>query len=164
MLTAAKTVRTTARTTALAALTALSVAAIPAAPARAWGEGEQNFVAGVVTAVVVGEMLKQGRKSRAAPPAPTYAPAPVYADPAPTYTTTSIYATPVARAFNTYSAAERKAIQRSLRQAGYYAGGIDGSFGPRTYNAVVSYARDAGAAGNLRTTGGAFAVYDGLIF
>ncbi len=34
----------------------------------------------------------------------------------------------------------------------------------QTYNAVTAYARDVGASGNLRTTGGAFAVYDGLLF
>lgn len=155
MLTAAKS----ARTAAIAALAALSGAAVPATPALAWGDREQGFVAGVATAVIVDEILKQGRQSREA----RRAPAPVYAHPAPV-ATTSIHATPVARAFNSYSPGERKAIQRSLRANGYYSGGIDGSFGPRTYNAVVAYARDAGASGNLRTTGGAFAIYDGLIF
>ena len=55
-------------------------------------------------------------------------------------------------------------IQRRLSAYGYYNGGIDGSFGPGTYNAVVSYARDAGAGRNLSSTGGAYAVYDGLLF
>ncbi|PTE13965.1 peptidoglycan-binding domain-containing protein [Pseudogemmobacter blasticus] len=163
-----------ARTAALAALTALSVAAVPAAPALAMGDKEKGFVAGALTAVIVDELLKQGRQARehrrepvyGAPP--VYAPAPVY-NPAPVYApapvaTTSIHATPVARAFNTYSLRERQAIQRSLRASGYYSGAIDGSFGPRTYNAVVAYARDAGARNNLQTTGGAFAIYDGLIF
>ena len=71
---------------------------------------------------------------------------------------------PGCRAFQNYSAAERKAIQRNLRAWGYYRGGIDGSFGPGTYNAVVAYARDEGASGNLKSTSGAYAVYDGLIF
>jgi peptidoglycan hydrolase-like protein with peptidoglycan-binding domain len=149
------------KSTAVAAVTALSVAANPAAPAQAWGDKEQGFVAGVATAIIVDEILKQGRKSREAKSAPVYqpAPAPVYA---PTHT--SIYSTPAARAFNSYSRGERKAIQRSLRSMGYYYGGIDGAFGPGTYNAVAAYARAAGATGSLGSTGGAFAIYDGLIY
>ena len=166
---AAKTRNAAARSAALAALTALSVAALPAAPAHAWGEGEQNFLAGVVTAVVVDQMLTHSRKARGAEAygghhAPYAAPAPVREVPEYRSAPTSVHATPAARAFNSYSAAERKAIQRRLRAEGYYAGGIDGAFGPRTYNAVLAYASDVGAAGTLRTTGGAFAVYDGLIF
>jgi peptidoglycan hydrolase-like protein with peptidoglycan-binding domain len=76
----------------------------------------------------------------------------------------SIYRTPAAQAFNSYSHNERKAIQRSLRAYGYYSGGIDGAFGPGTYNAISAYARASGASGNLNTTGGAYALYDGLIF
>lgn len=153
---------TAAKTSAIAAIAALSVAAIPATPALAWGDKEQGFLAGVVTAVIVDKIIDGNRKTYR--PAP--APAPVYADPNPGYGSgyTSIYATPAARAFGSYSREERKAIQRQLRRAGYYSGGIDGAFGPGTYNAVTAYARDAGASGNLRTTGGAFAVYDGLLF
>ena len=162
---AAKTPSAAARSAALAALTALSVATLPAAPAHAWGEGEQNFLAGVVTAVVVDQMLTQGRKARRDDHAGRHAaPAPVREVPEYRSTPSSIHATPAARAFNSYSAAERKAIQRRLRAEGYYAGGIDGAFGPRTYNAVLAYASEVGATGTLRTTGGAFAVYDGLIF
>ena len=69
-----------------------------------------------------------------------------------------------AQAFNSYSHNVRKAIQRSLRSYGYYSGGIDGSFGPGTYNAISAYARASGASGNLNTTGGAYALYAGLIF
>ncbi len=47
---------------------------------------------------------------------------------------------------------------------GYYYGGIDGAFGPGTYNAVTAYARAAGASGSLGSTGGAYALYDGLIY
>jgi hypothetical protein len=150
----------TAKKTLVAALTAASVAAVPAAPALAWGEKEQGFVAGVVTTVIIDELLKQNRKARAARLAPevVYVERPVYAP------TTSIHATPAARAFQSYSLAERKAIQRNLRAWGYYRGGIDGKFGPGTYNAVVAYARDEGASGNLSTAGGAYAIYDGLIF
>lgn len=146
----------TAKSTIIAAIAALSIVAIPASPALAWGKKEQGFVAGVAAAVIIDEILKQNRKAKAAPP-----PAPVYVTPAPAYA--SIYSTPAARAFNSYSLSERKAIQRQLRAWGYYRGGIDGAFGPGTYNAVVAYARDAGAAGNLASTGGAYAIYDGLI-
>lgn len=148
----------TAKSHMIAAITALSIASVPAAPAHAWGDKEQGFVAGVVTAVIIDELLKQGRKAKATPPAP----APIYVEPRPVYT--SIHSTPAARAFNSYSKAERKAIQRSLRAWGYYHGGLDGSFGVGTYNAIVAYARDEGMSANLSSTGRAFAIYDGLIF
>jgi hypothetical protein len=155
---------TSAKTSLIAGLTALSIAAIPATPAQAWGEKEQGFVAGVATAVIVEELLKN-RKARMG--APVYvAPAPTYVEPRPVYTeprrTTSIYSTPAARAFQSYSLSERKAIQRSLRAWGYYRGGIDGAFGPGTYNAVVAYANDEGQS--LRNNANAFGVYDGLIY
>ena len=152
----------TAKSTLIAALAALSIAAVPASPALAWGEKEQGFVAGVATAVIVDEILKQSRQAREARRAPpvVYVERPTYT----TTTTTSIYRTPAARAFNSYSASERRAIQRNLRAWGYYRGGIDGSFGPGTYNAITAYARDEGASSRLSSTSGAFAVYDGLIF
>ena len=150
-----------AKTTLIAGLTALSIAAIPATPALAWGDKEQGFVAGVATAVIIDEILKNNRKARAYDRG--NAAAPVYAEPRPTRTA-SIYSTPAARAFQSYSLAERKAIQRNLRAWGYYRGGIDGSFGPGTYNAVVSYARDEGATANLKSTSGAYGIYDGMIY
>jgi hypothetical protein len=142
----------------IAALTAASIAAVPAAPAMAWGDKEQGFVAGVATAVIVDEILKNRRIAREArrAPAPEY----VYVEPRPTHN--SIYSTPAGRAFQNYSLAERKAIQRNLRAWGYYRGGIDGSFGPGTYNAITAYARDEGVS--LRSTSSAYGVYDGLIF
>lgn len=149
----------TAKKTLIAALTAASIAAVPAAPALALSEKEESFWAGVATAVIVDELLKQNRIAREARRKPEV----VYVE-RPTSTTGSIYRTPAARAFQSYSLAERKAIQRNLRAWGYYRGGIDGSFGPGTYNAIVAYARDEGASGNLSSTGGAYAVYDGLLF
>jgi hypothetical protein len=150
-----------AKTTLIAGLTALSIAAVPASPALAWGDKEQGFVAGVATAVIVDEILKN-RRARLS--GPIYAP--TYAEPRHTYVeprhTTSIYATPAARAFQSYSLRERKAIQRNLRAWGYYRGGIDGSFGPGTYNAITAYARDEGQS--LRSTSAAYGVYDGLLF
>lgn len=152
-----------AKTTLIAGLTALSIAAVPATPALAWGEKEQGFVAGVATAVIVDEILKNRRARMAAPvyvaPAPTFVEPRTYVEPR---HTTSIYATPAARAFQSYSASERKAIQRKLRAWGYYRGGIDGAFGPGTYNAITAYARDEGAS--LSTSAKAYGVYDGLLF
>jgi hypothetical protein len=151
---------TSARTALIAGLTALSVATIPAAPALAWGDREQGFVAGVATAVIIDEILKNNRKARLYDRG--HVPAPVYAEPRPVHT--SIYATPAARAFQSYSLSERKAIQRNLRAWGYYRGGIDGAFGPGTYNAIVAYARDEGATASLKSTAGAYGLYDGLIY
>ncbi len=148
----------TARRHLAAALAAASIAAVPAAPALAWGDREQGFVAGVATAVIIDEILKLDRKARETRRAPVvnFVERPV--------TTTSIYRTPAAAAFNSYPASERKAIQRNLRAWGYYRGGIDGAFGPGTYNAVLAYARDEGASGTLGTTAGAYGVYDGLLY
>lgn len=153
---------TTAKSTMIAAIAALSIAALPAAPAHAWGKKEQSFVAGVATAVIINELLKQNRKARAATVAPAPTPTPTYVEPRPVIG--SIHSTPAARAFNSYSLTERKAIQRNLRAWGYYRGGIDGAFGPGTYNAVLAYARDEGASDRLSSTSGAYGVYDGLIF
>ncbi|WP_225029881.1 peptidoglycan-binding domain-containing protein [Xinfangfangia pollutisoli] len=162
---------TAAKTSAIAAIAALGVAILPAAPALAWGKKEQGFLAGVATAVIVDKLLEANRAARAAPAPTPYYSAPAFVDPKPRYapaygttSTSAIYGTPAARAFNSYSRDERKAIQRQLRYQGYYTGGIDGAFGPGTYGAVTAYARDAGATGNLKSTGGAFAVYDGLLY
>lgn len=76
----------------------------------------------------------------------------------------SIYSTPAARAFNTYSSAERRLIQRRLAAYGYYRGGVDGSFGPGTYSAVVAYANAARQSRELASTASAYGVYDGLIY
>ena len=73
-----------------------------------------------------------------------------------------IYGTAAAQAFNSYSSSERRLIQRRLSSYGYYRGGIDGSFGPGTYSAVVAYAQDEGES--LRSTASAFGVYDSLIY
>lgn len=149
----------TAKRNLIASITALTMA-LPAAPALAWGDREQGFLTGVVTAVIVEELIKNNRARRAAPPQYVYVePAPVYSSPS-----TSIYHTPAARAFQSYSLHERKAIQRNLRAWGYYRGGIDGAFGPGTYNAVAAYARDSGNSGSLGTISGAYGVYDGLLF
>lgn len=165
----AKTGTAKFRTAMIAALAAASVA-LSSVPALAWGKKEQGFVAGVATAIIVDQMIKNGKHRNDHQPRyydepRYYEPAPVYREPRrSTKSYSSVYSTPAAQAFNTYSLNERKAIQRQLRRAGYYNGGIDGTFGNGTYNAITAWARDSGASGNLRTTGGAFAVYDGLLF
>ena len=161
------TALSTIKRSAIAAIAALSIVAIPVTPAHAWGDKEQNFVAGVATAVIVGEIIKN-KKRYNRQPAPMY-----YADPhaqpvyqQPTYhqPAASIYNTAAARAFQSYSSAERRLIQKRLRAYGYYSGGVDGSFGPATYRAVVSFARDEGSIRSLESAGGAYALYDGLIY
>jgi hypothetical protein len=150
----------TAKKNLIAALAAASIAAVPAAPALAWGDKEQGFVAGVATAVIIDEILKNKRKAKLY----DQGAAPVYVKPAPVYVPShsSIYSTPAARAFQSYSLTERKAIQRNLRAWGYYHGGIDGAFGPGTYNAVTAYARDEGIS--LGSTASAYGAYDGMIY
>jgi hypothetical protein len=118
--------------------------------------------------VIVDELLKNRRARLGGPvyaaPAPSYAP--TYVEPRHTYVeprrTVSLYSTPAARAFQSYSLTERKAIQRNLRAWGYYRGGIDGAFGPGTYNAITAYARDEGIS--LSTSAKAYGAYDGLLY
>ncbi len=76
----------------------------------------------------------------------------------------SVNSTVAAQTFNSYSPAQRRAIQTRLRGYGYYTGGIDGAFGPGTYRAVTAYARDSGGANQLQNRAGAYGVYDGLIY
>ncbi len=138
------------------------VTAMATPPAMAWGDKEQNFVAGVATAVALAAILKpQIFYKTPAPKVPT--PAPVYYTPAPTYSS-SIYSTPSATAFNAYEPNQRRQIQSALAARGYYTSSIDGAFGPSTYNAVVAYANGLGKSSILSTTSGAFTLYDGLIY
>lgn len=155
------------KSTTLSLITALALA-VPAAPALAWGQREQDTLKGAVGALVLKAIIDDARRDRG----PVYSADPQprprhhqhghgYAKPKPAPT---IYTTPAARAFNSYSAAQRYLIQRRLSHWGYYRGGIDGSFGPGTYSAVVAYARAQGMGRSLGTTAGAFGVYDGLIY
>lgn len=176
---------------AIAAVAALSMVAGAAAPAHALGKNERKFLQGAAAAALVGVLIHENQKSGGGlfnrNPTPAPLPAPVYQRPAPVYQqpvyqqpiqpqpvygrvvgnggyTSSIYNTGAAQAFNAYSLTERRAIQRKLAAHGYYYGGIDGSFGPGTYNAITAYARDTGAGDRLVSRNTAFAVYDGLIF
>lgn len=159
------------KTKALGAVTALAIATSAAAPAHAWGDKEQGFVAGALSAIIIDELIDNNKHRNGGTRyvEPRYA-EPRYVEPSrptyrePSYRSSSVYATPAGQAFNSYSKAERKAIQRSLRSYGYYRGGIDGSFGPGTYNALNAYARDAGVPGHMRSAGGVYALFDGLIY
>lgn len=71
--------------------------------------------------------------------------------------------TTAARVFNSYSRNQRVAIQRQLANFGYYNGALDGSFGPRTHQAVYEFARTAGKQDALDNTSGAYRVYDALL-
>ena len=153
------------KTAAVSAIAATSIFIGSLAPAQAFGDRERAFLQGVAAAVIIDKLTSQPRR----PAPPVYVAPPVtFVPQQPVYqqhpVQISIYQTPAARAFNSYSRAERIAIQRRLAQLGYYRSGIDGSFGPGTYNAVVAYAQDAGQGSSLGGTNTAFGVYDGLIY
>ncbi|WP_151720242.1 peptidoglycan-binding domain-containing protein [Gemmobacter serpentinus] len=179
--TSAKTILKTGLFGALA----LAIGLGAPSPAQALGKNEQKFLQGVAAAIVVDRILDDVRRQQPrrqhqpiyAPP-PVYAAPPVYAPPAayvqpqyrphrpkpqPVYRT-SIYATPAAQAFNAYGPTDRRRIQQQLAARGYYRSGIDGSFGPGTYNAIVGYANDRGQSRSLGTTAGVFGLFDGLVY
>ena len=178
---------------ALASLLAIAIA-IPAAPAMAWGQREQDTLKGVVGTLIVGGLIMDAQRNKAKPqPQPVYqAPRqepryyqepryhqeptrgyghvrhyeePSYYEAPRQYTPqVSIYRTPAAAAFNSYSSSERRLIQRRLAAYGYYRGGVDGSFGPGTYSAIVAYANDQRLSRQLASTASAYGVYDALIY
>jgi peptidoglycan hydrolase-like protein with peptidoglycan-binding domain len=150
--------------TAIAGITALSLSLGAAAPAQALGKNERSFLKGVAATLIVGALINEARRQPAPQPrvvAPRPQPIPVHGG---GYSATSIYRTPAAQAFNSYGREERRVIQQKLAAMGYYRSGIDGAFGPGTYNAVVAYARDTGGADRLSARGGAYSVYDSLIY
>lgn len=153
------------KSTALAALTAVAIAATPAAPAYAWGDNEQNFVKGIAATILVQGLIREAKRPQRNQPVYVQ-PRPVYQEPQyhqPSYQPqyqTSIYRSPAAQAFNSYSRAERRLIQKRLAAYGYYRGGFDGAFGPGTYSAVTAYAHDQGQS--VASNAQAFGVYDGL--
>lgn len=176
----------TIRKTATAAIAALSLAAALPAPAHAWGEKEQNALAALAVAGVVGTLIYKDQQRKKAgvsrqylapryqEPAPVYrAPvyrAPVYREPAYREPAryqpdrdSGIYATAAARAFNSYTPEERRRIQSRLAGAGYYQGGIDGTFGPMTYRAIMAIAGDSTGTDQVSTMRGAFEFYDTLL-
>lgn len=138
------------------AVTAAAIALAPVTPAMAWGEKEQNFLAGVVTALAVGAIVNQTRKAQR-PPAYQPAPDPI-AVPAPGYGSGVL-----GGAFAEFSPASKRAIQQRLRSYGYYRGAIDGVYGPGTRAALEAYARDNGNPGALNSRDGAVRLMNGLL-
>lgn len=154
------------KNSAIAAVTAFALAVTAAAPAQAWGDNEQNFVKGIGATLLIQGLIREAKRGERNQPVyqePVYQ-EPQYHHPRPHQPQyqTSIYRTPAAQAFNSYSRAERRLIQKQLSRYGYYRGGFDGAFGPGTYSAVTAYADDQGQS--LRSTGSAFGVYDGLMY
>lgn len=164
------------RTAWAAASLSLALAMTTSAPAHAWGEGEQNFVAGVAATVAAGAVVKSLRKPEPRPvvvaprpnyyvaPAPAYAaPPPVYRAPAPVQVQADINSVPAAQTFNRIGERGQKAIQFRLKQLGYYGGTVDGTWGPGTHAAVRSYALATGRGEDLRTMRGAANLYRDLV-
>ncbi len=174
---------TTPRKLVLAGVAAAFATAVTAPPAAAWGVKEQQFLAGVVTTLVIGGLVVSSSKPTTHSTASAY---PSYrggygsyqggygtyqggyAPPSTTYYYPSshaqnVYATPAAQAFNRYSLNERLRIQSTLTNYGYYHGTIDGAFGPQTFNAVKAYARNIGKAKLLGSARSAYAIYNGLL-
>jgi murein DD-endopeptidase MepM/ murein hydrolase activator NlpD len=169
-------VMSNAKRNLIAGVTAIAVLVAGTSPALAWGKKEQQFLAGVVTTIIAGQVIRDAREHGAFQPRqqpvyqqpvyqqPVYTPPPprqpVYYQPAPV----SIYHTPAAYAFNSYTSNERRRIQSTLTGYGYYHGGIDGSFGPGTYGAIEAYAARTGRGAMLDTQGGTYGLLDSLLF
>lgn len=177
-------------TKSIATACILSLSLGLAAPAQALGKNERNVLKGIAAALIVGAIVNEGRKSKAAP-----APQPVYRAPGhrqPTYQQpryqqpryqpphkqgvktgrvigkqnhygSGIHNTNAAHAFNSYSRSERFAIQRQLADYGYYRGSIDGAFGPGTHQAIYEFARAAGRQNALNTTAGTYQLFGALL-
>ncbi len=141
----------------IAGVTAFAVLAAGTSPALAWGKGEQQFLAGVVSTILVQQILKDIQRNQQ--PQPTYNP-PVRYEPRPI----NIYRSPTAKAFNSYTDNEQRRIQSTLSAYGYYHTTIDGSFGPGTYNAIALYASRTGKTAMLNNRAGAYGLLDGLLF
>lgn len=141
--------------TATAAVTALALAAASVQPAQALGKNERNFLKGVFAAVVVHELVRQGRAN--AQPAP--APVPVQPKPVqPDYSQNA-----AAAAFYEFSPQARRMIQQRLAAYGYYRGAIDGTWGRGTAAAVQAYARDVNSTQSLASRDGSVRLYNHLI-
>lgn len=172
------------RKSATAAVAALSLGLALPAPAHAWGEKEQNTLAALAAAGLIGGLIYQNQRNQAAPVArapfqsyPTYRTPryqepryhqpryrePVYGTPRYAPSFTSVYQTPTARAFNSYSPSDRRAIQWRLARAGYYNGSIDGVFGPMTYNAITAISARSSSRNQLGTISGAYEFLDAIL-
>lgn len=159
--------------TALAAATALSIG-LTSTPALAWGDREQGIVTGIAGTLLYQHVRRDNRAHEQPRPRPYpqddyyyqqpgYRPAP----PQPQYyqpQRVSVHRTALGQAFNSYSSAERRDIQRELRRMGYYDGRVDGAFGQGTYQAVASYARRSRQSDANRSMASAYGVYDSLLY
>jgi len=141
----------------VAGVTAVAITATSVVPANAFDRDERQFLKGIAATLLVQKIIKESKKNKKVQEQPQPVPQPVYVP-------SSIYATPAAQAFQSYTPTQRRLIQQRLSAYGYYRSGIDGSFGPGTYNAVLAYARDIGQASAMQATGSAYAVYDRLIY
>ena len=136
------------RKSAIAATAALSLAAASATPVHALGKNEKNFLLGAGAALLIGSIYMNNKNRTQTQQA---------------YRTPS-YSSSAARAFNSYSATERRQIQSKLKAYGYYRGTVDGSFGPQTQQAVAGYAGATLGTAKLSSMNGAFEVYDSLLY
>ena len=168
------------KTHLIAGTVAVSLLAGSVAPAFAWGKDEQNVAKGALAVLLLGAMMRDVDHHNRVNNPPAYNPPvyrqPVYREPVyyddqprhqpPVYQPPmqSVYSTPAAMAFNAYSGDERRRIQATLANYGYYHGRVDGSFGPGTYQALTGYATQSGKMARLETRGGAFGLMDGLLY
>ena len=175
------------KTSLIAGSVALALVATSAAPALAWSRDDKMFARGVAATLLLGYLITSNNRAHAQP-VPQYQPQyqpqyrpvyrgdddqrddrgdqygqyprhPVYV-PAPQ---PSIYYTPAAYAFSTYSMNERRRIQATLTNYGYYHGYLDGNFGPGTYDAIARYARNTGRLQYLGSQAGSVEIFNGLL-
>lgn len=171
------------KTNLIAGSVAVALVATSAVPALAWSRDDKMFTRGVATTLLLGYLVTQANRPAHAAPAPQYQP--VYRDnywhngrhdrddgyyrdyyPQPVYVPApqpSVYNTPAAYAFSTYSMNERRRIQATLTNYGYYHGVLDGNFGPSTYDALARFARNTGRLQLLNTQAGSANIYDALL-
>ncbi|MFC2969365.1 peptidoglycan-binding domain-containing protein [Acidimangrovimonas pyrenivorans] len=157
----------------IGATVALSMAAgLAAQPAQAQnGDIAKGILIGVATGVVVHEIAKDQRRRQVQQPIVVSQPHyerhyyerrerhHVRYVPAPRPTPIS----PTHRAFNSQDRQLRVSIQYELMQRGYYAGTLDGVWGPRTRQAVFDYARGHDDVARLTTVEGSNRVFSGIL-
>ena len=135
-------------------LTALLIGSV-ALPAQAWGQRERDVLTGVVTATVIGSMVRQNREHRAASASRRLAQYPV--------AFRASGDSEARAAFTSFTGRTRLAIQDNLARHGYYAGQIDGTWGPATWTALRAYAADRGARQALESYAGTMSVFEDLM-
>ncbi len=170
-------VLSTLKTKLIAGTVAVALLATSAAPALAWSRDDQIFARGVGATLLLGYLATNGYRRPLLPQPqpqqhyqeprhyqqpiyqPVYNPPVVYV-PAPQQ---SIYNSAAAYSFNGYSMNERRRIQATLTNYGYYHGALDGTFGPGVYNAIFALAQNTNRSGLLGTQAGSAELYDSLL-